>query len=167
MKSIFPAAIDGDLLKLVHLSNGFRMVDGARLLADGDVCKAEARIISVINASEGKIVKVKGFVYRQGQRVIEVVSSFLYRGRFSDYENTFDTTEEPNYVVPIQSDADVGRTRTWASFSPRSGSGGRTSPRRLLLARPLFSASSRRCRSRIGLHTAMFRSLEIFSSRTS
>ena len=167
MKSIFPAAIDSDLLKLVHLSNGFHMVDGARLLADGDVCKAEAHIISVINASEGKFVKVKGFVYRQGQCVIEVVSSFLYRGRFSDYENTFDTTEEPDYVISIQSDVDVGQTRTWASFSPRSGSSGRTSPRRLLLACPLFSASSRRCHSRIGLHTAMFQSLEIFSSRTS
>jgi hypothetical protein len=28
MRSIFPATIDGDLLKLVHLSNGFRMVGG-------------------------------------------------------------------------------------------------------------------------------------------
>jgi fatty acid synthase subunit alpha len=122
MKSIFPAAIDGDLLKLVHLSNGFRMVDGAKPLAVGDVCKAEARIISVINASEGKIVKVKGFVYRQGQRVIEVVSSFLYRGRFSDYENTFDTTEEPDYVVPLQSDADVGvlQSKEWFGWENES-----------------------------------------------
>ncbi|PPQ98107.1 hypothetical protein CVT26_003277 [Gymnopilus dilepis] len=94
MKSVFPAAIDGDLLKLVHLSNGFRMVDGAKPLALGDVCRAEARIVSVINAPEGKIVKVKGHVYCEGQPVIEVVSSFLYRGRFTDYENTFDTTEE-------------------------------------------------------------------------
>ncbi|KIM35127.1 hypothetical protein M413DRAFT_432872, partial [Hebeloma cylindrosporum] len=101
MKPIFPAAIDGDRPKPVHLSsNGFRMVDGAKPLAVGDVCTAEARIISVINANEGKIVKVKGFV--------GVVSSFLYRGRFSDYENTFDTTEEPDYAVPLESDADVG-----------------------------------------------------------
>jgi fatty acid synthase subunit beta len=28
MKSIFPSVIDGDLLKLVHLLNGFRMVEG-------------------------------------------------------------------------------------------------------------------------------------------
>ena len=115
MKSIFPAAIDGDLLKLVHLSNGFRMVDGAKPLAVGDVCKAEARIVSVINASEGKIVKVKGHVYREGQPVIEVVSSFLYRGRFTDYENTFDTTEEPDYSVHLENDAAVGvlQSKEW------------------------------------------------------
>ena len=59
MKSIFPSAIDGDFLKLVHLSNGFRMMEGASPLRAGDVCRAEARIVSVINASEGKIAKSK------------------------------------------------------------------------------------------------------------
>ncbi|KAF8199703.1 fatty acid synthase [Pholiota molesta] len=122
MKSIFPSAIDGDLLKLVHLSNGFRMVDGAKPLAVGDVCKAEARIVSVINANEGKIVKVKGYVYRQGQRAIEVVSSFLYRGRFTDYENTFDTTEEPDYEVLLETDAEVGvlQSKEWFEWENQS-----------------------------------------------
>lgn len=122
MKSIFPTAIDGDLLKLVHLSNGFRMVDGAKPLQVGDVCKAEARIISVINANEGKTVKVKGYVYRRGERVIEVVSSFLYRGRFTDYENTFETTEEPDYSVPLETDAAVGvlQSKEWFEWENES-----------------------------------------------
>ncbi|KAL0959426.1 hypothetical protein HGRIS_014670 [Hohenbuehelia grisea] len=70
MKSIFPSAIDGDFFKLVHLPNGFRMVEVARPLQVSDVCRAEARIVSVTNANEGKIVKVKGHVYRDGQPVI-------------------------------------------------------------------------------------------------
>jgi fatty acid synthase subunit alpha, fungi type len=32
MKSIFPAAIDGDLLKLVHLSNSFRLLYHGRFV---------------------------------------------------------------------------------------------------------------------------------------
>lgn len=122
MKSIFPSVIDGDLLKLVHLSNGFRMVDGAKPLQAGDVCKAEARIVSVTNANEGKIVKVKGFVYREGKQVIEVVSAFLYRGRFVDYENTFETTEEPDYNVPLATDADVGvlQSKEWFDWEDDS-----------------------------------------------
>jgi fatty acid synthase subunit alpha len=72
MKSIFPAAI-GDLLRLVHLSIGFRIVDGAKSLQVG----------------EGKVLKVKGYVYCRGEQVIAVISSFLYRGRFNDYQNTF------------------------------------------------------------------------------
>jgi fatty acid synthase subunit beta len=91
------------------------MVDGARHLQVGDVCNAEARIASVTNANEGKIVKVKGHVYHQGKRAIEVVSAFLYRGRFSDYQNTFETTEEPDYLVHIENDAAVGvlQSKEW------------------------------------------------------
>jgi fatty acid synthase subunit beta len=62
MKAIFPSQIDGDLLRLVHLSNGFHMVDGAKPLKAGNICKAEARISSVTNTNEGKIFKVKGHV---------------------------------------------------------------------------------------------------------
>ncbi|KAF9532470.1 fatty acid synthase [Crepidotus variabilis] len=115
MRSIFPAAIDGDLLRLVHLSNGFRMVDGAKPLQAGDVCKAEARILSVVNANEGKTVRVKGHVYRNKQPIIEVTSSFLYRGRFTDFENTFETVEEPDYLVPLDTDTSVGvlRSKEW------------------------------------------------------
>ncbi|EIN09976.1 fatty acid synthase [Punctularia strigosozonata HHB-11173 SS5] len=115
MKSIFPASIDGDLLKLVHLTNGFKIVDGAKPLKAGDICRAEAKIVSVVNGDAGKTVKVKGHVYSQGKPVVEVVSSFLYRGRFTDYENTFETTEEPDYLVEIPNDAAVGviQSKEW------------------------------------------------------
>ena len=35
-KAIFPFAIDKDLLKLVRLFNGFKMIPGSRLLKAGD-----------------------------------------------------------------------------------------------------------------------------------
>jgi len=41
MKFVFPAAVDGNLLKLVHLSNGFRLADGAKPLAIDYVCKGD------------------------------------------------------------------------------------------------------------------------------
>jgi acyl dehydratase len=115
MKSIFPASIDGDLLKLVHLTNGFKLVDGAKPLKAGDICRAEAKVVSVVNGDAGKTVKVKGHVYFEGVPVVEVVSSFLYRGRFTDYENTFETTEEPDYLVEIANDAAVGviQSKEW------------------------------------------------------
>ena len=124
MKSIFPGAIDGDLLKLVHLSNSFRMVDGAKPLQVGNVCRPEACIVSVTNSNEGKNVKVKGHCYRNNQPVIEFVSSFLYRARFIDYENTFDTTEEPDYSLHLESDADVGvlQSKEWFEWDDPSSS---------------------------------------------
>ena len=104
MKSTFPEAIDGDL---VHLSNGFRVVPGARPLQAGDKCNAEARIVSITNTDAGKVGKVIGQVYRQGKPVIEVTSSFLYRGRFVDFDNTFEAIKHTDYEVELV-DAAVG-----------------------------------------------------------
>lgn len=59
MKCIFPKEIDGDLLKLVHLSNSFKMVDDATPIKIGDMCSCEARIVSVVNSDSGKTVKVR------------------------------------------------------------------------------------------------------------
>jgi fatty acid synthase subunit beta len=64
MRAIFPESIDGDLLKLIHLSNGFRALPSVRPLKAGDVCRAEAQIVSVINSDSGKRVKVRGNVLR-------------------------------------------------------------------------------------------------------
>ena len=99
MKAIFPQSIDGDLLNLVHLSNGFHMLNCASPLHVGDVVTTEAKIASVINTDVGKAVKVIGNIIHEGKPVIEVTSSFLYRGRFTDYENTFEIVQEPDYVV--------------------------------------------------------------------
>ena len=122
MQAIFPESIDGDLLKLVHLSNGFRVIDGQRPLRVGDVCQAEARVVAVINNDSGKVVRVKGEVLRDGVPVIEVVSSFLYRGRFTDFDNTFEIVEEPEYVVDLKTDADVGvlKSKEWFEWLDES-----------------------------------------------
>jgi hypothetical protein len=149
MKSIFPAAIDGDLLKLVHLSNSFRMVGGAKLLQVGDICHPEARIISVTNSTEGKIVKVNGHCYRGNQSIIEVVSSFLYRGRFGDYENIFDTTE-----LMLE------------SCNQRNGLSGKTCHHHFWRVLHLFSAFNPRSSSRTRPPIVMFPSLVISSFGT-
>ncbi|KAL5526485.1 FAS2 [Sanghuangporus sanghuang] len=115
MKAVFPESIDGDLLRLVHLSNAFRILPGNEPLKAGDICHADAKVIAVINNDSGKVVKVKGHVFRGDKPVIEVVSSFLYRGRFSDFVNTFEIIDEPDYVVSLDSDAAVGvlQSKEW------------------------------------------------------
>ncbi|KAG9047855.1 3-oxoacyl-[acyl-carrier-protein] synthase [Tulasnella sp. UAMH 9824] len=122
MKAIFPADVDGDLLKLVHLSNGFKMVPDTRPLKAGDVCTSEARVVSVINTDSGKSVKVKGAVLRDGEPIIEVTSSFLYRGSFSDYQNTFEIVDEIPYAVDINSRADIAvlEDKEWYDWSDKT-----------------------------------------------
>ena len=101
MQAIFPEAVDGDLLKLVHLSNSFKILNPSRPFKVGDKCRSVAKILAVTNNDSGKTVTVTGQVLRDGEAIIEVRSSFLYRGRFSDYQNTFQIVEEPDYVVEL------------------------------------------------------------------
>lgn len=114
-KPIFPRSIDGDLLKLVHLSNGFRMLPGADPLKVGDELATSARINAVINQDSGKMVEVCGTITRKGQPIMEVTSQFLYRGTYTDYENTFQRKEETPMQVTLASSKDVAvlQSKEW------------------------------------------------------
>ena len=114
-KPIFPRAIDGDLLKLVHLSNGFRMLPGAEPLKKGDVLDTTAQINAVINQDSGKMVEVCGTIKRDGKAVMEVTSQFLYRGTYNDFETTFQRKEEMPMQVHLASTKDVAvlQSKEW------------------------------------------------------
>ena len=114
-KPIFPREIDGDLLKLVHLSNGFRMVPGAEPLKNGDVLDTTAQINAVINQDSGKMVEVCGTIKRNGKAIMEVTSQFLYRGVYKDFENTFQRKAETPMQVYLGTSKDVAvlRSKEW------------------------------------------------------
>ena len=114
-KPIFPRKIDGDLLKLVHLSNGFRMMPGATALKKGDVLDTTAEVNAVINQDSGKMVEVCGTISREGKPVMEVTSQFLYRGDYQDYENTFQRKMETPMQVHLGSSKDVAvlQSKEW------------------------------------------------------
>lgn len=112
---IFPRTIDGDLLKLVHLSNGFKMVPGAQPLKVGDVLDTTAQINAVINQDSGKMVEVCGTIKRGGQPIMHVTSQFLYRGAYVDFANTFQRKDEVPMQVHLNTSRDVAilRSKEW------------------------------------------------------
>ncbi|OXV07980.1 hypothetical protein Egran_04257 [Elaphomyces granulatus] len=119
-KPIFPRTIDGDLLRLVHLSNGFRMVPGAEPIRVGDVLDTTAQINAVINQDSGKMVEVCGTIRRDGQPIMHVTSQFLYRGVYHDFENTFQRKDEVPMQVHLASTKDVAvlRSKEWLHLDP-------------------------------------------------
>ncbi|EGO59648.1 fatty acid synthase beta subunit dehydratase [Neurospora tetrasperma FGSC 2508] len=114
-KPIFPRTIDGDLLKLVHLSNQFRMMPGAEPLKKGDVVSTTAQINAVINQESGKMVEVCGTITRDSEKVMEVTSQFLYRGTYTDFENTFQRKVETPMQLHLATSKDVAvlRSKDW------------------------------------------------------
>ncbi len=115
IKALFPKTIDGDLLKLVHLSNGFSMVPGAEPLKDGDIVSSSAEVRAVINQPNGKVVEVCGTISRDNKPVLEVTSSFYYRGNYTDFENSFQKSKETPMQITLSSAKDVAvlKSKQW------------------------------------------------------
>jgi fatty acid synthase subunit beta len=120
-KPIFPRIVDGDLLKLVHLSNSFRMLPGAEPLKEGDEVETTAQVNAVINQDSGKMVEITGTITRDGKPVMEVTSQFLYRGAYTDYETTFQRKTETPMQVHLASTKDVAVLRSKEWFNMEEG----------------------------------------------
>ncbi|KAK8051830.1 hypothetical protein PG993_003215 [Apiospora rasikravindrae] len=127
-KPIFPRKIDGDLLKLVHLSNGFRMMPGAEPLKKGDTVSTTAQVNAIINQDSGKMVEVCGTITRDGEPVMEVTSQFLYRGAYTDFENTFQRKIETPMQVHLATAKDVAvlKSKEWFVFEENEDLVGKT-----------------------------------------
>ena len=118
MKPLFAREIDCDILKLVHLSNGFKMIDSASPIAEGDVLNTITRVVTLVNQNAGKLVKVEGHVFRDDQPVIEITSEFLIRGTYEDDEDTFEQVEEAPVEIYLKSPKDVAilKAKRWLHF---------------------------------------------------
>jgi fatty acid synthase subunit alpha len=56
-------------------------------------------------------------VLHDGDPAIEVRSPFLYRGHFSDYENTFRIVDEPDFVVELNdTSAGILQSKEWLDW---------------------------------------------------
>lgn len=122
MRAIFPRTIDGDLLRLVHLLNGYKMVRGAAPLRVGDVLSTLAEVRAVVNQELGKMVEVVGTIVREGAPVMEVTLQFLYRGTYTDFANTFQKTDEVpmQVVLKLEKDVAVLRSKEWFHLEDES-----------------------------------------------
>ncbi|KAJ9631689.1 beta subunit of fatty acid synthetase [Taxawa tesnikishii (nom. ined.)] len=84
-------------------------------LTKGDVLDTTAEVNAVINQDSGKMVEVCGTITRDGKPVMEVTSQFLYRGAYTDFENTFQRkTEKPMQIhLATSKDVAVLQSKEW------------------------------------------------------
>jgi hypothetical protein len=65
---------------------------------------------------------------REGKPVVKVTSAFLYRGRFFDHQNAFETIDEDDYAVELKTEADIAVLKSkewleWADDAPKVTTG--------------------------------------------
>lgn len=110
--------VQGDLLKLVHLSNKFRMYPDATPLKVGDKTESFARTTSITISETGKTVEVCATISRNHVPVMDVVSAFFYRGTYTDFSECFSTTKEDIREVTFSSAslANLLLSKEWITF---------------------------------------------------
>jgi len=107
IKAIFPWAIDSDLLKLVHLPNGFRMLLGQEPLNKGDVVNLHNWPLTARDSSADFYHLLWGLVENSINLDFGFISQFMYRGTQTDYENTFPSKIGTPMRVHIASSRDA------------------------------------------------------------
>jgi fatty acid synthase subunit beta len=110
--------VQGDLLKLVHLSNKFKMYPGEAPLQIGDKTESFARTTSITISETGKTVEVCATISRNHVPVMDVVSAFFYRGTYTDFSECFSTAKEDLREVSFTSAslANLLLSKEWITF---------------------------------------------------
>ncbi|OCL09018.1 beta subunit of fatty acid synthase [Glonium stellatum] len=110
--------VQGDLLKLVHLSNKFRMYPGARPLRVGEKAESFAKTTAVTIQDSGKVVEVCCTISRNRVPVMDVISQFLYRGTYTDFSESFQAFNEDVREVELSSpsQANLLISKEWIIF---------------------------------------------------
>ncbi|PWY86567.1 putative fatty acid synthase subunit beta [Aspergillus sclerotioniger CBS 115572] len=106
---------EGDLLKLVHLSNSFQLEPGESSLQIGDVVEVSASVQAVVVDERGKEIQVVAQLQREGRLAMTITSAFFIRGTFTDTHECFRTTEEPEILLHKTTPVDdaILRDRPW------------------------------------------------------
>ncbi|OKL55968.1 hypothetical protein UA08_08750 [Talaromyces atroroseus] len=107
--------IDGDLLRLVHLSIEFQLLAGSKPLQVGETVEVTSTIESIVIDDPGKVVTVRAVISRDNQHAVAIISKFLIRGSFPDFTGTFERSTQPDLLFTVSSSIDnaVLRSRPW------------------------------------------------------
>ena len=100
-------SVDGDLLRLVHLSNKYQMLSGAKPFRAGDEVRSSAAVTAVLIQDSGKLVEVACTITQAGVPVQEVTSRFLYRGSYSDFSESFEAKTLPPIELSLDSTSQI------------------------------------------------------------
>jgi len=115
MKATPPQSIDGDRFNLVHLSNGFRVLDGAPPYTLAMSSRPKRRLLPLL-------VPVLERLPGTSPTREDLPSRSPLSFSTADYENTFEILQEPDYVVeyPIAASIGVLLSKEWFDLRNQS-----------------------------------------------
>ena len=114
-KPLLLPELGGDLFRLLHRSNAFERLPGAKTLQIGDVLETSSCIKSIKIQSQGKLVEIVATIRKGTEVIMRVTSNFFIQGQFSSDKHDFRSVDEPEIRVKVNSATlqDLLLTRKW------------------------------------------------------
>lgn len=114
--------VQGDLLALVHLSNGYEIAPGLEMFEEGETVTAVAAVASVTIGDSGKTIAVECKLHRDNVDAAALVvrSKFLFRGRHVDFRGTFSRTAEQKFELTLSGENELAvlLSKSWFQLHP-------------------------------------------------
>ncbi|KAJ1802511.1 hypothetical protein LPJ75_006164, partial [Coemansia sp. RSA 2598] len=116
---LMSATCDGDLSRLVHVSNAFSRVKGQGIRI-GARLGSEACVTEAVDGPTGRLVGVCGYVLADGVPAVEVRTKFLFRraGKASSSASQFRVVDEPDTELHIGDRTMLARILSKSWFVP-------------------------------------------------
>ncbi|KAJ2708293.1 fatty acid synthase alpha subunit Lsd1 [Coemansia sp. IMI 203386] len=116
---LMSAACDGDLSRLVHVSNAFTRIKGQGIRL-GSRLGSEARITEATDGPSGRVVGVRGYVLADGNPTVEIHTTFLFRSasKMHSSANQFRVVDERDMELYIGDRAMLARILSKDWFVP-------------------------------------------------
>jgi len=122
MKPLLIGDLQGDILRLVHQSIEVEYVPNAAPLRVGEAVETESSVRSITIEPSGKSIEIEARLIREGSHVATVSCKMFIKGKFTDYEKTFQNKEDSQYEVQVKTKIDelVLRDRDWLRLDDAS-----------------------------------------------
>ncbi|KAJ2335744.1 fatty acid synthase alpha subunit Lsd1, partial [Coemansia sp. RSA 2681] len=107
LRILTSSSIANDLLKILHLHNRYRFVDGATMLKVGDKVGSDVAIVKLVNTPIGRRVELLINLYRCNELVATIETAFLYRDEFVDIDKAFEYAQDRRFTIQLATAVDV------------------------------------------------------------
>ncbi|KAJ2879371.1 fatty acid synthase alpha subunit Lsd1, partial [Coemansia aciculifera] len=121
-------AVTNDLLKILHLYNKYRIVDGAPVLRVGDNVSSELVVGGLVNTPIGRKVSLFAKICYRNQSIAIMESAFLYQDDFIDIDKTFKHAENQQFIIRLATTEEVAALEAKEWFIYCEDASARVSP---------------------------------------
>ena len=119
-QALFVDDLDLDIHLSFHLTMDYEIINPVQLKV-GQMVHTDSIVNSVTIIPSGTVIEFISNVYVDQVEYVKVTSTFLYRGKYNNFDKMYSNHEEPDYIIKVTDNnvLDVLKTRKYLKFTEK------------------------------------------------